>query len=197
MKMPLRCESGREFQWSSQEGEVQRFKIFIFVFVFLLMFFLFLRVRFVEMKCRLTPCQHARLAKIQQLALVCLNYIVSLNNRLINPCTVWFHSIHVPSWERSHIPSQGIDMWSFRVYGLLVCFLCCVLCFPFFVVSIWFSIWDDRMCFFLEGINAQCHTGETVLMLALKDGQVWMADGPQKSQVLEGPRLRNVWGCQW
>ena len=25
-----------------------------------------------------------------------------------------------------------------------------------------------------RGINAQCHTGETVLMLALKDGQVWI-----------------------
>lgn len=98
---------------------------------------------------------------------------------------------------RSHIPFQCTVSDSLAVRyvnvssleGIYVCVFY-VLCrvSPFFVVSIWFSICDDRM-FFLEGINAQCHTGETVLMLALKDGQVWVA---LLSQVLE-ERLRNVW----
>ena len=46
--------------------------------------------------------------------------------------------------------------------------------------------------FFLEGINAQCHTGETVLMLALKDGQVWILI-PGFVGVTAESRLRNVW----
>ena len=111
--------------------------------------------------------------------------------------------IHVPSRERSHIPFQGTvsDSQAVRyvnvssLEGIYVCvfYVVCRVSL-LFVVSIWFSICDDRMFSSLEGINAQCHTGETVLMLALKDGQVWMASVPLIPGVWRVPGCLEMYG---